>query len=96
MVQKKSAKSPAFRSLPPDEALEMNIKRSHYVAVMWENCVTGNPPQLNPCEYGWARNEGEKPLRPTMLPAGIKIAPDKILQTTCSKYASTQCKANKC
>ena len=44
----KSAKSPALRGLTPtDNALEINIKQSHYVAIMWENCVTGNPTQLN-------------------------------------------------
>ena len=94
---KKSAKPPALRSLPlTDEALEMNIKRSHYVAIMWGNCVTGNPYQLSPCEYGWERNEGEESLRPTMLPAGTKVAPDKILQTARCKCASTQCKTSKC
>ena len=51
----------------------MNVKISQHVAIMWENCVVGNPPQLNPCEYGWERNEGEKPLRPTMLPTGKKL-----------------------
>ena len=86
---KKSAKPPALRSLPPTyEALEMNIKQSHYATIMWENCVTSNPPQLNPCEYGWDRNEGEKSLRSTMLSVGIKIAPDEILQTPCCKCAS--------
>ena len=74
----------------------MNIKRSHYVAFIWENCVIGNPPQLNPCEYGWERNEGKKSLRPTMLQNGIKIAPDEILQTTRCKCVSTQCNKNKC
>ena len=86
---KKSAKLPALRSLPPTEkALERNIERSHDVAIMWENYVTGNPSQLNPCEYGCERNEGEKLLRPTMLPGGIKIAPNEILQRTCCKCAS--------
>ena len=74
----------------------MNVKLSHHVAIMWENCVVGNPPQLNPCEYGWERNEGEKPLRPTMLPTGKKIAPDEILQTTHCKCVSIQCNKDKC
>ena len=57
---KKSATPPALRScLPTDKALQTNIKLSHHVAIMWENCVIGNPSQLNPCEYGWQRNEGE-------------------------------------
>ena len=80
---KKSAKPPALRSLlPPGKALEMNIKLSHYVAFMWENCVIGNPPKLNSCEYGWERDKGEKSLRPTMLPTRIKITLDEILETT--------------
>ena len=74
----------------------MNIKLSHHVAIMWENSVIGNPPQLNPCEYGWERNEGEKSLRPTMLPTRTKIAPDEILQTTRCKCISTQFNKNKC
>ena len=42
---KKSAKSRTLRSLlPTDEALEMNIKPSHYVVFMWKNCVVDNPP----------------------------------------------------
>ena len=63
---------------------------------MLKNCVTGNPSLLNPCEYGWERNEGEKSLKPTILPAGIKIASAEILETTRCKCASTQCKTNKC
>ena len=59
---------------------------------MWENCVIGNPLQLNLCEYGWERNEGEESLRPIMLPTEIKIAPDEILQATRCKCVSTQCK----
>ena len=90
---KKIGKPPALRSpLPTDEALEMNCKLSHYVAFMWKNCVTGKPPQLNSCEYAWEGNEKEESLRPTMLPAGIKISPDEILQTTCCKCVSTEWK----
>ena len=74
----------------------MNIKLSHHIAIMWENCVIGNPPKLNSCEYGWEKNEREKSSRPTILPTRIKIAPGKILQTTRCKCVSTQCNKNKC
>ena len=88
---------PSVRSLlPTDKAFQMNIKLSQLVAIMWENCVIGNPPQLKPCEYGWEIKEGERSLRPAMLPTGIKIALDKILQTTRCKCVSTQCNKNKC
>ena len=90
---KKSAKPPRVRSLiKADKTLERNIKQSHYVAVMWENCVIGNPSQLNPCGYGWEINEGEKSLRPTLLPTETKMTPDKILQTASCKCISTQYK----
>ena len=92
---KKSAKPPRVRSLiKADKTLERNIKQSHYVAVMWENCVIGYPSQLNPCGYGWEINEGEKSLRPTLLPIETKMAPDKILQTASHKCISTQYKKN--
>ena len=42
---KLSAKPPTLKSLPPtDEALELNIKRAHFAAAMWINCVSGHPP----------------------------------------------------
>lgn len=93
---KKSAKPPALKSLPPtDEALEMNIKRAHFVAIMWNNCTTGCPPQIDPCEYGWKLG-GDRILKPTKLPPAISIAPEDILKTTRCKCISSQCKTNKC
>lgn len=92
---KKSAKPPALRSLPPtDEALEMNIKRAHYVAIMWKNCITGTPPELDPCNYGWER-DGES-LRPIMLPDGTDIAPERVLQMTRCKCSTSKCKTQRC
>ena len=96
IVRKNLQSHQALRSLlPTDKALQINIELSHYVAIMWKNCVIGNPAQLNPCEHGRERNEGETSLRPTMLPTGIKIAPDEILKTTRCKCVSTQCKNKK-
>ena len=48
---KVTAKPPALKSLPPtNEALDVNIKRAHFQAIMWHNSVTGTPPPLDPCE----------------------------------------------
>ena len=42
---KMTAKPPDLRRLPPmDPALELNIKRAHYQAMLWFNCVNGEPP----------------------------------------------------
>ena len=93
---KKSAKPPTLKSLPPtDKALEINIKRAHFVAIMWNNCATGSPPKIDACNYGWEL-DGNGVLKPTMLPAGTPIAPDIVLQTTRCKCASSKCKSNKC
>ena len=35
---------------PTDEALELNIMRSHYQAMMWNNCIDGQPQKVDPCE----------------------------------------------
>ena len=73
---KKTAKPPALQSLPPaDEALEINIKRVHYMVILWKNSITGTPPELDPLVYGWEK-DGES-LRPIMLPDGIDVAPEK-------------------
>ena len=46
-----SAKPPALKSLPPTtQALEMNLRRAHYQAALWSNCVSGVMPTLNPCD----------------------------------------------
>ena len=51
-----------------DEALELNIKRAHFVTVMWKSCITGILPELDPCNYGWEKDADS--LRPTMLSIG--------------------------
>ena len=77
----KTAKPPALQSLPStDKSLEINIKRVHYVAIMWKNCITRTPPELDPLEYGWEKDG--KSLRPVMLPNGTDVAPEKVLQMT--------------
>ena len=92
---KKTAKPPALQSLPPtDEALEINIKRAHYVTILWKTCITGTPHELEPLEYGWEK-DGES-LRPIMLPDRTDAAPEKVLQMTRCKCSSSQCKTNRC
>ena len=92
---KKSANPPTLKSLPPtDEALELNIKRAHFQAIMWKNCVTGILPALDPLDFGWER-DGDS-LRPSMLPVGRDVAPEAVLQMTRCKCPSSQCTTNRC
>ena len=40
-----TARSPDLRRLPPtDPALDLNIKRAHYQAMLWFHCINGEPP----------------------------------------------------
>ena len=91
---KKTAKPPALQSLPPtDEALEINIKRVHWVAVIRKNCITGTPPELDSPEFEWQK--GGESLIPIMLPDGTDVAPEKVLHMTRCKCSSSQCKTNR-
>ena len=48
---KLNANPPTLKSLPPtDEALELNIKRAYYQAMLWQNSVYGIPPDKDPCK----------------------------------------------
>ena len=60
---------------------------------MWKKCVTGIPPELDPCDFGWERDR--ESLRPIMLPDGIDVAPEQVLQMT-RKCSSSQCTKNRC
>ena len=91
------AKPPALKSLPStDEALDLNILSSHYVAVMWRNCPTDKPPVLVPCKIGLVLVNNEIQLRPRMLPDHVKISPDEVLKMTRCKCLVTHCKNNLC
>ena len=92
---KKTAKPPTLKSLPPtDPALVLNIKRAHFVAIMYKSCITGAPPDLDPCDFGYEK-DGEA-VRPMMLPPDQDIAPEKVLQMTRCNCSSGQCKNNRC
>ena len=94
---KKSAKPPLLKYLTPtDEALELNIKRAHFVAIMWKNCISGCPPNLDPCDYGWEKREDGESLTPTMLPDGVDVAPEEVLKITRCNCASSKCENKRC
>ena len=94
---KVTGKTPALKSLPPnDEALELNIKRSHYAVVMLRHCVSGQPPQIDSCSFDWELEEDGVKLRPCMLPNDVKIAPDDVLKMVGCSCAVIQRKNNQC
>ena len=50
---KLTARPPELKTLPPTtEALDMNIRRAHYQAVLWHASVDGTLPAIDPCDVG--------------------------------------------
>ena len=94
---KLTAKPPSLKSLPPtDSALELNIKRAHYVSVLMTNCVTGNLPNMDPCQFGWELDKDGKSLKPKMLPDGVDLSPKAVLESTRCTCKVSNCKTNQC
>ena len=57
-----------------------NAKRAHLQACVWKQATELDPPDLNPGDYGWEKNEATKSLNPNMLPKNIKFAPLEVQQ----------------
>ena len=86
--------APQLNSLPPTtEILVENIKRAHYQAAIWKNSDKLNPSPLDPCDYGWYKDEDTRCLLPVMIPSGIKAAPSDIHPILVPKK-SQLCKLN--
>ena len=72
-ILKKTA--PKLKSIPPTmEVLTENIKRAHLQAAIWRSSENVDPPSMDPCNYGWYRDEETRSLSPVMFP------------TTCTRY----------
>ena len=55
------------------------------------------PPNLDPTEYGWLKDEVTKSLQPVMLPPTKLPAPDYILKLVCCSCSSAQpCHSSRC
>ena len=95
--RKSASKLPKLCSLPPTmEAFEENIKRAHFQCAIWRKALQ-EPPNLDPTEYGWSRDEDTKSLQPVMLPSSKSPAPDYVLKLVCCSYASeSPCSSSRC
>ena len=80
-VGKAPSCAPRVSSLPPtSESFGENVKRPHLQACVWKQATELDPPELNPVDYGWEKNETTKSLNPVMMPKNIKISPPEVLQ----------------
>ena len=69
-VRKASSLSPKLCSLPPtsESFAENYVKRTHLQACVWRQATESDPPEMNPVNYGWEKNEAARSLTPVMLP----------------------------
>ena len=68
-VGKASSLSPKVCSLPPtSESFAENVKRAHLQACVWRQATESDPPEMDPVNYGWEKNEAARSLTPVMLP----------------------------
>ena len=64
--------TPKLSTLPPTtEVFHLNALRAHYQACIWNHCMIPDPPELNPCRYGWEKDETNGCLNPIMFPGGV-------------------------
>ena len=60
-VRKAPSCTPKLHSLPPtSEAFCENVKRVHLLTCTWKHAVDTDPPNLDPVDYGWTKDETTK------------------------------------
>ena len=83
-------KAPPLCSLPPTTAaFKQNVKRAHLQAAIWIK-ATEDPPNVDPTEYGWDRNDELKVLLPSTLPSSEKVAPEEVMKVLCCTCSSAR------
>lgn len=49
---------PKLQLLPPTTvAFKENVKRAHLQYSLWKSVVKGEPPALDPCDFGWIKDD---------------------------------------
>ena len=97
-VGKAPSCAPKLHSLPPtSEAFCENVKRVHLQTCTWKHAVDTDPPDLDPVDYGWTKDETTKTLVPVMLPKNMQLAPEDVLKLIkCSCESQSPCGSLRC
>ena len=97
-MKRNSIESPKLCSLPPTEAaFSENVLRAHIAVAIWRDCLTRDPPTLNPTEHGWYHPEGSAMLLPTIVPQGTPLAPADLLKLIkCGCCSNNPCSSKRC
>ena len=58
MANSKVHSAPHLKSLPPSHwAFVEHVHRAQHQAIIWKSATQLDPPDLDPTQYGWHRNE---------------------------------------
>ena len=61
------------KCLPPTtEVFNLNVLRAHYQACIWNHCMSSTPPDLNPCDFGWKKDNVNECLKVQMFSSDAK------------------------
>ena len=95
----KISATPKLAALPPTtEVFNLNVLRAHYQACIWNSCLENNPPDLNPCDFGWKKDTLNDCLELVFFPDHVLPIPTLILkrfsckclsEKTCSRCSCT-------
>ena len=98
MGNTKTTSPPKLKSLPPSHnAFVKHVHRAQYQAIIWESATQSDPPDLDPNQYGWHKDEDATTLSPTTLPPGVSVVPINILEMVkCGCSTSQPCSTGKC
>ena len=91
-------KTPELKSLPPTtEAFTEHVKRAQFQIAIWNSALNQNPPNLDPVNFGWAKESSTKSLTPVAIPLNHPLAPAQIMQMIRCGCASDQpCAGARC
>jgi len=97
-AKKKLTAKPKLKALPPTtEAFKENVKRAHIQACVWNSVLSEDPPDMDPCNFGWSKDEPTKSLVPVSVPDDVEPAPPEILQVIrCGCSTDQPCSTGRC
>ena len=90
--------APKLKTPPPtSEAFIENVKRAHYQCAIWKSALKGEPPDLDPCDYGWSKDECSSALLPITLPHGVPRIPEELMSMMkCGCASENPCVSGRC
>ena len=98
MAKKKVTATPKLKSLPPtSEAFAENVKRAHLQTCIWKKALYQDPPDLDPTDFGWFKDEASKSLSPVTMPKDVAPALRGVLEMIrCGCVTDPVCSTTRC